>query len=426
MSRRRSKTAQKAKTASKPVPTSTNTHILNSQLHMKMSEICDSKQTRMKEDLLDHITKYQETVKRMDEIDSVLSEIDPNHLFLYEEGPIDYDGTFAVINQVSKCCRFTAANMTEAISIISELRYRRIHVAYSEIKPTVGAMTSVLRTKGAAAGTAVKSAVKSAKRKVQHPTIIHAKEKAEIARTCQLCLQRIGKPVTTIIRGESMTICTSCNKAYIATTPTPTSSAHDIIAAPDKSFAETGRIEHRLREYLMDQSFSVYLTSQDKALNSGGVGGSLKYRPDFMFAGADRTVIVECDEHQHVRGTYSCEMRRISDIYGEAGICGKPLFVIRFNPHDFQYRELASTKSRAKVEFPTFIDRCDALIWLLEYLFSANLYRGNSRRDGARKFPEIMLLYMYYSANNPLIGSDYPSALFQKFDEVGIWIREYG
>ena len=69
----------------------------------------------------------------------------------------------------------------------------------------------------------------------------------------------------------------------------------------------------------------------DKSLKS--FGGCQRYRPDKLYIGLKMVELDECDEHQHkYLVNYSCDERRVSEIYEEDGICGKNMVVIRWNP----------------------------------------------------------------------------------------------
>ena len=75
--------------------------------------------------------------------------------------------------------------------------------------------------------------------------------------------------------------------------------------------------------------------SSDGSLKSSG--GCQKYRPDKLYTDTDYVEIGECDENEHGRtsGSYSCDEKRISDIYDEDGINGKVMVVLRWNPDSY-------------------------------------------------------------------------------------------
>ena len=90
----------------------------------------------------------------------------------------------------------------------------------------------------------------------------------------------------------------------------------------------SNRIEKDWSEYLDSNFGTEYLIGSDKSLQS--LGGCQKYRPDKLYASPDLVLMLECDEHQHKYHEYSCDEKRISDIYEE--FSGKKLIVIRWNP----------------------------------------------------------------------------------------------
>ena len=73
--------------------------------------------------------------------------------------------------------------------------------------------------------------------------------------------------------------------------------------------------------------YSPWLQRMDSVI---GGEACTKYRPDVLYTGTDLWIQVECDENQHTGHSYSCEERRISEIFDETG--GKSLAVIRWNP----------------------------------------------------------------------------------------------
>ena len=81
---------------------------------------------------------------------------------------------------------------------------------------------------------------------------------------------------------------------------------------------------------------TAFLVSTDKSLRSQG--GCSRRRPDKLYASADLVEVDECDEHQHARtgsSDYTCDEKRLSEIYDDPSICGKPMVVIRWNPHAY-------------------------------------------------------------------------------------------
>ena len=96
------------------------------------------------------------------------------------------------------------------------------------------------------------------------------------------------------------------------------------------------RIEHIWSDHIDKYYGTEYLSSSDGSLNSNG--GCQLYRPDKLYISDDIVLLLECDENQHKWniGDYSCDEKRISDIYDELGIRGKKLIVIRWNPDNYK------------------------------------------------------------------------------------------
>ena len=74
------------------------------------------------------------------------------------------------------------------------------------------------------------------------------------------------------------------------------------------------RIEHRYAHYL-DKHYDF------PSRNDVNVRGSActRYRPDILYVGIKRILHIEIDEHEHQNksGNYSCDEKRISDLYDE-------------------------------------------------------------------------------------------------------------
>ena len=94
----------------------------------------------------------------------------------------------------------------------------------------------------------------------------------------------------------------------------------------------SSRVEKDWSEYI-DQHFGTnYLLSSDQNMRS--LGGCSLYRPDKLYVSPDIVLMLECDEHQHKGTMYSCEQKRISDLFDEFE--GRKLVVIRWNPDKYR------------------------------------------------------------------------------------------
>lgn len=158
-----------------------------------------------------------------------------------------------------------------------------------------------------------------------------------------------------------------------------------------KATGKTSRIELEWSDYIDRELGTTFLVSSDKSLRSQG-GCSLR-RPDKLYASSDVVEVDECDEYQHTRtgsSDYTCDEKRLSEIYDEPSVCGKQMVVIRWNPHAYEVPE--GTKRLSKRE------RLG--------LFVALKRRLRERPNGAR--PKIEVFYMFYDRSNPLICKSIP------------------
>lgn len=81
------------------------------------------------------------------------------------------------------------------------------------------------------------------------------------------------------------------------------------------------------------QQAQMNWTSWNNEIQNGRECGGA-YRPDFVFETQTHVVILEVDEHQHAQKGYSCDNRRMVDIFNAYG--GTPVYFIRFNPDSYR------------------------------------------------------------------------------------------
>jgi hypothetical protein len=153
------------------------------------------------------------------------------------------------------------------------------------------------------------------------------------------------------------------------------------------------RIETEWSNYLDDNFFPEYRICSDTRLN-GNV--CLKYRPDGMWASNNTVIHWECDEKQHSGTNYSCDERRISDLYDE--FPGKQYIVVRVNPDS--YSAPSGTVKPKQVERKK----------LMTQVMKACLTKTWETK--------IHIVYMFYSVDNPNITRNCAKTLL--FDKIGV------
>ena len=132
-----------------------------------------------------------------------------------------------------------------------------------------------------------------------------------------------------------------------------------------------------------------------------------RYRPDIIYEGPKRILHVEIDEHQHQNksGNYSCDEKRISDLYDEFQTpVPDHYIVIRLNPDSYQTEKKYYQVDRDKV----FKKRAKILLKLMKKI--------------EKNPPEskICIYYLYYSYDSNRIAKNIPYVMLN--DEN---IREY-
>ena len=156
----------------------------------------------------------------------------------------------------------------------------------------------------------------------------------------------------------------------------------------NKVTGKNSRKETQMSEYLDEHFGKEFLISSDKRVYGDACQ---RYRPDLLYSDPETVLHIECDEfeHMHHNGSYSCDEKRLSDIYDE--FPGKNYIVIRWNPDNFEVPE-------DKVK----LSRKDRLKLLLECM----RYVQNHKFD-----TKITIIYMFYSKDNPLIARNIKSHL---------------
>ena len=153
---------------------------------------------------------------------------------------------------------------------------------------------------------------------------------------------------------------------------------HSICKVCFKRTNKTTRAETRMSRYLDANFGTEFLQSTDSRVY-GNV--CQLYRPDKLYAGPTRVIQVECDENQHRnKYDYSCENKRISDIYNE--FAGVDYVVIRWNPH------------RSKT---TSMNQGDRLKLLLRAMKLAQKIAVPNK---------ILVIYMFYDRDNELVTKE--------------------
>ena len=163
-----------------------------------------------------------------------------------------------------------------------------------------------------------------------------------------------------------------------------------------KATGKESRIEHIWSDYIDKELGTEFLSSNDKSLKSNG--GCSSYRPDKLYIGIEKVEIDECDEKQHKakNGNYSCDEKRISDMYDEFD--GKCLVVTRWNPDNYK---VPSGYTKKKIQ-----QRLDLFIKLKRKL------RKKKHTD------KIHIYYMFYDMDSPRISQRLPHTMI--YDETDI------
>jgi len=90
------------------------------------------------------------------------------------------------------------------------------------------------------------------------------------------------------------------------------------------------RVEQEWSDFLDEHFDKEFRLCSDNQVNSCN-----RSRPDGLWASNDLVLHWELDEHQHSGKSYSCEEKRISELYDQ--FPGKQYIVVRVNPHTYTH-----------------------------------------------------------------------------------------
>jgi len=126
------------------------------------------------------------------------------------------------------------------------------------------------------------------------------------------------------------------------------------------------------------------------------MGGCSRKRPDRMYGGPELVEIDECDEHGHRDAT--CEQQRLTELYDEPAVCGRPMVVIRWNPHGRRRVPLA--------------ERLRLFVRLKRAI------RVHRRRCDPDAMPRMVVFYQFYPRGSPHICRDLPHYFVDSDEDV--------
>ena len=185
--------------------------------------------------------------------------------------------------------------------------------------------------------------------------------------------------------------CDYCNKMRNARNDYEDPNAGTVCICRDcfkKVTGKTSRIELLWSDYVDRELGTEGLLGADDSLRTLG-GCSLK-RPDKLYADHSLVEVDECDEHQHVGKNYTCEQARLSELYDEPSICGKPMVVIRWNPNGYRGGPKLLREDRMQL----FVQLKRAI----------RAQRRSQPLD--HPWPRVVVYYMFYTKTNPGIVKD--------------------
>jgi len=96
---------------------------------------------------------------------------------------------------------------------------------------------------------------------------------------------------------------------------------------------------YKIKErYLIDELKQVYPSKNiTMVLDKTVEGGCSLRRPDVLIECLTHSIIIECDEHQHKKDSYSCDNKRLMELFNDLG--NRPLVLLRFNPDSYKNKK---------------------------------------------------------------------------------------
>lgn len=191
------------------------------------------------------------------------------------------------------------------------------------------------------------------------------------------------------------------NKVFEYTCPKWAITSQICRSCHDTASGKTVRKEVEWSNYIDKHFGSEYLLASDRSLKSQG--GCQALRPDKLYNCPNLTLVLECDEHQHTykNGSYTCEERRLSDIYDEPGIAGKFMAVIRYNPDTYQPPE--GQKRLVKAErLKLMVDTIRLVTQNYEQVMRSPVH----------------VFYLCFNSDNPKLCKTYPITMVHSKDDL--------
>jgi hypothetical protein len=124
--------------------------------------------------------------------------------------------------------------------------------------------------------------------------------------------------------------------------------------------------EHHMRDALKEHFPEVSMIFNKKVDNACSAK-----RPDVRIEMFTHTIVIECDENKHSTAGYSCENKRLMEIFRDLG--NRPMVVLRFNPDKYTKNEekipscfQSTPTGQLKLDKKEWKSRIDALVKVIK------------------------------------------------------------
>ena len=210
--------------------------------------------------------------------------------------------------------------------------------------------------------------------------------------------------------GRKKSRCKDCGGAYCCITCTNTTSKRGVQcgtccpSTSKRSRKSEKRLEWLLNTWAEEEKIPKYYT-YDKIIPGINSAACNARKPDFFYDMGSWILVVENDEHQHVREDGRCNLVRVQDIANAVGTL--PMYFIRYNPDEFK---VSGTKHRLPLE-----QRHAVLLHHIQEIIA------NPPTDN-----HITIRYLYYNCNqctHPRTCSFVHTDTFKTMVEFGAYIE---
>jgi hypothetical protein len=151
--------------------------------------------------------------------------------------------------------------------------------------------------------------------------------------------------------------------------------------------------KYKLKQHFINEELKKTFPDINFIYDKGISGGCSRKRPDWFIDCLTHSIIIECDENQHLFKKYNkqCEMSRIMKLFTD--LANRPLIVIRFNPdkykdkYNFVHKSIFAYSKSGRLTIKNKND------WTLRYKSLVDKIEGSLKNPPDKDFTFIHLYF---------------------------------